>query len=195
MFLDTITLLILAAYLYVLFTMIGKEDYSSMLILTLVVCIVLCWRRRGGFIEGFHPSEMAYLDSNSPQNQDSMPKHFASVVDSIAKKQQPKVQNTLEVNNDPGLLYNNVSAYDGLCLKTGNKEYWMKSPDETSLVPNDNLYTYLSSQGPIKMKISDQNNLIGPPVDGVEGSPKKMFMWANNLTRPLCCPSTFSTST
>ena len=41
MFLDTITLLILAAYLYVLFTMIGKEDYSSMLILTLVVCIVL----------------------------------------------------------------------------------------------------------------------------------------------------------
>lgn len=89
----------------------------------------------------------------------------------------------------------NTGPYDGLCLKTGNKEYWMKSPDETSLVPNDNLYTYLSSQGPIKMKISDQNNLIGPPVDGVEGSPKKMFMWANNITSPLCCPSTFSTST
>ena len=67
MFLDTITLLILAAYLYVLFTMIGKEDYSSMLILTLVVCIVLCWKRRGRFIESFHPGEMAYLDSNSPK--------------------------------------------------------------------------------------------------------------------------------
>ena len=70
MFLDTITMAILAVYLYVLFVMIGKDDYSSMLILTLVVCIVLCWRRRGGFVlEGFHPSEMAYLDAQSPQDQ------------------------------------------------------------------------------------------------------------------------------
>ena len=30
----------------------------------------------------------------------------------------------------------------------------MKSPDETTtLLPNDKLYTYLSSQGPIKMSI------------------------------------------
>ena len=49
----------------------------------------------------------------------------------------------------------NTGPYDGLCLKTGNSEYWMKSPDETSLVSNDNLYTYLSSQGPIKMKLSN----------------------------------------
>ena len=85
--------------------------------------------------------------------------------------------------------------YDGLCLKTGNKEYWMKSPDNTSLLPNDTLYTYLGSEGPIKMKISDQAALIGPPVDGVEGSPEKMFMFANNRSSLSCCPSTFSTST
>lgn len=91
--------------------------------------------------------------------------------------------------------YVNTGPYDGLCLKTGNKEYWMKSPDETSLVPNEGLYTYLSSQGPIKMKLSDQAALRGPPVDGVKGSPEKMFMWANNVTSPLCCPSTYSTST
>ena len=89
----------------------------------------------------------------------------------------------------------NTGPYDGLCLKTGNDEYWMKSPDETSLVPNDTLYTYLSSQGPIKMKLSDQSALNGPPVDGVDGSFEKMFMLANNTTSPLCCPSTFSTST
>ena len=89
----------------------------------------------------------------------------------------------------------NTGPYDGLCLKTGNDDYWMKSPDETSLVPNDTLYTYLSSQGPIKMKLSDQAALSGPPVDGVAGSFEKMFMWANNVTSPLCCPSTFSTST
>ena len=88
-----------------------------------------------------------------------------------------------------------MGPYDGLCLKTGNQEYWMKSPDETALVPNDNLYTYLSSQGPIKMKLSNQAALKGPPVDGVKGSSEKMFMLANNVASPLCCPSTFSTST
>ena len=89
----------------------------------------------------------------------------------------------------------NTGPYDGLCLKTGNREYWMKSPDETTLISNDKLYTYLSSQGPIKMKLSDQAALRGPPVDGVPGSPEKMFMWANNITSPLCCPSNFTTST
>jgi hypothetical protein len=89
----------------------------------------------------------------------------------------------------------NIGPYDGLCLKTGNQEYWMKSPDEVQLVPNEGLYTYLSSQGPIKMKLSDQAALKGPPVDGVTGSVEKMSMFANNVTSPLCCPSTFSTST
>jgi hypothetical protein len=89
----------------------------------------------------------------------------------------------------------NMSGYDGLCLKTGNQEYWMKSPDNTALVPNDTLYTYLGSEGPLKMRISDQAALTGPPVDGMKGSPEKMFMLANNVASPLCCPSTFSTST
>ena len=94
---------------------------------------------------------------------------------------------------DPKIL--NMGPYDGIMLKTGNTECWMKSPDSAPLVPNDGLYTYLSSQGPIKMKLSDQAALVGPPVDGVKGSPEKMFMWANNVTSPQCCPSTFSTST
>ena len=60
---------------------------------------------------------------------------------------------------------------------------------------NTLLYTYFASQSPLKTKLSDQSKLIGPPIDGVKGSPEKMFMWANNVTSPLCCPSTFSTST
>ena len=99
----------------------------------------------------------------------------------------------------PGLMGDakilNMGPYDGVCLKTGNQEYWMKSPDEAALVPNDGLYSYLSSQGPVKMKLSDQSALIGPPVDGVKGSAEKMFMWANNVSSPHCCPSTFTTST
>lgn len=94
---------------------------------------------------------------------------------------------------DPEML--NMGAYDGIKLNTGNEECWLKSPAETPLIPNDGLYSYLSSQGPIKMKLSDQAALIGPPVDGVKGSPEKMFMLANNVSSPQCCPSTFSTST
>jgi hypothetical protein len=89
----------------------------------------------------------------------------------------------------------NMGPYDGLCLKSGNEEYWMKSPQNTPLVPNEKLYTYLSNQGPVKMSKTDNSKLIGPPIDGVKGSPEKMFMWANNVTSPLCCPSTFSSST
>ena len=51
--------------------------------------------------------------------------------------------------------------YDGLCLKTGNTEYWMKPPDDEPLMSNDKLYTYLGSTGPIKMRLSEQSALIG----------------------------------
>ena len=41
----------------------------------------------------------------------------------------------------------------------------------------------------------DNSALFGPPIDGQDGSDKKMFMFANNRTSPNCCPGTFSTST
>ena len=195
MFLDSLTMIILAIYLYVLFVMINKNDYSTMLIVTLVVCIILCWRRRGNFLEGFHPSEMAYLDDQSPQNQNGMAQHFASVVDSIAKKQQPTVQGSVEINNDPGLLYNNVSAYDGLCLKTGNAEFWRHSPTNVPLVSDSNLFTIQGHDTPQKPVLSDPSSLSGPSIDGTPDQPNKMFMFANNQSSPSCCPSTFSTST
>ena len=88
-----------------------------------------------------------------------------------------------------------MGPYDGLCLQTGNDQYWMKSPDETALVPNDALFTYLSSQGPTKPMFTDNSALYGPSIDGHPDSDKKMFMLANNRTSPACCPSTFSTST
>ena len=88
-----------------------------------------------------------------------------------------------------------MGPYDGICLKTGNLDYWMKSPDNTSLIKNEELYSYLGNQGPVKMRLSDQAALNGPPVDGVKGSAEKNFMFANNKSSLACCPSTFSTST
>ena len=201
MILDGLTLIIFAIYLYVLFVMVDKNDYSTMLIVTLAVCIILCYKRRNNYIvERFSPYETAYLDNESPQNQDMMARNFASVVDSITKKQQPNNTNLINVNNvpidnDPGLLYNNISAYDGLCLKTGNPEFWSHSPNNIPLVNNNTLYTVQGHSTPEKPVISDPSSLSGPTLDGSPDQPNKMFMFANNQSSPNCCPSTFSTST
>ena len=46
----------------------------------------------------------------------------------------------------------NMGPYDGICLKTGKKDYWMKNrPDESALITNDQLFSYLGSQGPLKI--------------------------------------------
>ena len=161
--------IIVVVYSYLLLKVIQPNDTQNKILLTVVAFGLICYDW-----EGFDANK--FLEESNINN---------NTVTDDGAKQGEKI-------GAPSL---NTGPYDGLCLKTGNKEYWMKSPEETTLLPNDKLYTYLSSQGPIKMKLSDQAALRGPPVDGVKGSPEKMFMWANNVTSPLCCPSTFSTST
>ena len=164
--LSTITLVTIGIYVYLV--MYVLKDTSQQILASLAALFLLLPRDVAGFTGDVD-------DSNVANN----------TVTADGAKPGPKVK-------APTL---NTGPYDGLCLKTGNTDTWMKSPDETALVPNDRLYTYLSSQGPIKMRLSDQAALRGPPVDGVPGSAEKMFMWANNVTSPLCCPSNFSTST
>ena len=161
--------IIVVVYSYLLLKVIQPNDTQNKILLTVVAFGLICYDW-----EGFDAKK--FLEESNINN---------NTVTDDGAKQGEKI-------GAPSL---NTGPYDGLCLKTGNQEYWMKSPDETTLLPNDKLYTYLSSQGPIKMKLSDQAALRGPPVDGVPGSSEKMFMWANNVTSPLCCPSTFSTST
>jgi len=161
--------IIVVVYSYLLLKVIKPDDTQNKILLTVVAFGLICYDW-----EGFDAKK--FLEESNINN---------NTVTDDGSKQGEKI-------GAPSL---NTGPYDGLCLKTGNQEYWMKSPDETTLLPNDKLYTYLSSQGPIKMKLSDQAALRGPPVDGVPGSSEKMFMWANNVTSPLCCPSTFSTST
>jgi len=197
MFLDNVTVILFAIYIYVIFMVIQKDDYSSMLIATLIVAILLCYRRRGYLrIERFKPGEMAYIQGGSQaQNQDYMPESFKRVINKVSNNPMAVESNPIAIQNDPNLLYNNVSAYDGLCLKTGNKEFWSHSPNNVPLISNDSLYTvmgYSTSEKPVK---SDPSSLSGPTLDGTDQTPNKMFMLANNVASPNCCPSTFSTST
>ena len=161
---------ILAIYAYVLFQ-IEDNDYITMLLLTVAACLSICFLKKRNVVEG---------NGNT----------CGRVIEPIDIKEgfenPPKI-----VKQMPDMM----GPYDGLCLQTGNNQYWMKSPDETSLVPNDALFTYLSSQGPTKPVFTDNSALNGPPVDGHPDSDKKLFMFANNRTSPNCCPSTFSTST
>ena len=173
---------ILLLYGFILFKVLKKDQKVEMIVLTIVAFYLLNTK------EGFTDNEVDESLVVQPGDDSVKP-----APDNISSNQ---VQDEGGKVKEATLAQQmKMGPYDGICLKTGNQEYWMKSPDETSLVPNDTLYTYLSSQGPIKMKLSDQAALRGPPVDGVKGSFEKMFMWANNVASPLCCPSTFSTST
>jgi hypothetical protein len=145
----------------------NNDDTNIITFATLSAIALLCVRSKDIRVDGFDINE--YLD-NSTINKNTLP-----------GKSPP----TGKVN----------MPYDGVCLKTGNSDQWMKSPDNSQLIPNDKLYTYLANQIPLKTGLSDQTVLTGPPIDGAKGSPEKMFMWANNVSSPLCCPSTYTTST
>lgn len=144
-----------------------NDDMKVITLVTVVAISLLCVRFKTKKVEGFDLNQ--YLnDSNINDN-------------ALPGKKPP----TSKVN----------MPYDGVCIQTGNSDKWMKSPDNSELIPNDKLYTYLANQIPLKTGLSDQTVLKGPPIDGVKGSPEKMFMWANNVSSPLCCPSTYTTST
>ena len=175
-------IIILLVYGFVLFKVLKPNQTKEMILLTIGAYMLLTYE---GF-EGFTEDDTEEVDDSSS----NLP-----VVN-------PANISTNRVTNDGGTIKKpiiekglSMGPYDGVCLKTGNKEYWMKSPDNTSLLPNDELYSYLGSQGPVKMRLSDQAALIGPPIDGVKGSAEKKFMFANNKASLACCPSTFSTST
>jgi len=209
-------LVVLGVYVYVVFKVLKKGEWTKKAIATAVALFFLVGTE--GFL-GSAPVAGSDGESAPHESLEGSLKGVASVLEDDLREAVDTIEgdiknfqkvsniNTDTVGKSPlderggGMMGPKVQApgsqmpYDGLRLETGNKEYWMKSPDNMALLPNDTLYTYLGSEGPIKMKISDQAALTGPPVDGVEGSPEKMFMFANNRTSLSCCPSTFSTST
>ena len=200
---DLMTVGILVVYAYVIFKMCKPDEYLKKGVVTAVVLVLLMGVTEGFSVKGVEDK----LKSAASTLETDLEEAVHTVEDDIKGVFEHTNVDTNRVGKGPldlvgggimgpkGQAPGSQMPYDGLCLKTGNHEYWMKSPDNEPLLPNDTLYTYLGSEGPIKMKISDQAALIGPPVDGVKGSPEKMFMFANNRSSLSCCPSTFSTST
>jgi hypothetical protein len=186
---------ILAIYAYVLFQ-VEDKDYITMLLLTVAACLSICFLKKGRVIEGVSTKVATTdADATAKKNADATAKKNADAVEAMKTVDGFATIEAFENPKPDKRLPDAMGPYDGLCLQTGNDQYWMKSPDETALVPNDALFTYLSSQGPTKPMFTDNSALYGPSIDGHPDSDKKMFMLANNRTSPACCPSTFSTST
>lgn len=170
-------LVIISLYAYVLFQ-IEESEYITMILLTVATCLSICYLKKGT-LEG-NVCKETYTNQK---------------INETLEKEGFDNAPTKSGSNIIRQLPDVMGAYDGLCLQTGNRENWMKTPDETALVPNDALFTYLGSQGPEKTVFTDNSALTGPPVDGDPNSDKKLFMFANNRSSPNCCPSTYSTST
>jgi len=176
-----IHLVIIALYAYVLLCHVKDNEYVTMIILTAATCLAICYLKKNEIGNILSNDVEGYCDQCGG----------GDVQEGLENQAPEPVKEPSEGDDLPNVM----GPYDGLCMKTGNKEYWMKSPDNTSLIPDKALFAYLSSQGPLKPVFTDNSALHGVPVDGKKGSPEKMFMFANNRTSPSCCPGTYSTST
>lgn len=68
------------------------------------------------------------------------------------------------------------------------------SDDNDYIIKNSNkIYTSFGND-PLNYYKTDNSNLDGPSVNGVEGYPTKLFMFANNKISLDCCPSQYTTS-
>lgn len=185
---------IILLYTFILFKVLKKDQKLEMCVLTLLTIFFL--NNIEGFTDGENDDNTnAAVNGDTSIGDDETNTTAKSLINESNKNSNLVENGGSKVKENPIIKEMNMGPYDGICLKTGNKDHWMKSPDNTELIPNDALYSYLGSQGPIKMRLSDQSQLIGPPIDGVNGSDEKMFMFANNKSSLACCPSTFSTST
>jgi len=83
-----------------------------------------------------------------------------------------------------------IGAYDGLCLSSIQKQR------TNEIITNEELNTYFGHHLPRATKKTSDDILSGPSVDGSEGSPTKLSIFANNKTSLNCCgDSPFSTTT
>jgi hypothetical protein len=181
---DIFSVLIIVVYAYVLST-IKSTDYSRIACITLLL-VVLLYMRRDNLepytLDSQYNARVVYDDVNHDYDRDKLEqKNKRDRVDSVKAM-------TYENSG-------NMSNLDGVCLSTGNADSWMKSPSNLELNSNKDLYNIQGHTNPNKPVISDPTSLSGPPIDGNDDSPHKLFMLANNKVSPECCPSSYTTST
>ena len=95
--------------------------------------------------------------------------------------------------NDTNCIENNTN-WDNLVFKTTSDDGWRKYPSNLPLAADEYIHVVQGNMHPNKLYYSIPSNTIGPSLDGTDKTPNKLFMFANNLSSPACCPSTYTTS-
>jgi hypothetical protein len=184
---NTISIIIVILYSYILLYHIKDKDYLSMLLLTFITAILICSQKNKSIYEG--------LDSQSQWKKKATKEEIEEASKlSGADDTMPNQQQKFTIKNDPiinkfNLVKHRMGPYDGLCLSS------IKEEKKYDLINNDNLSLYLGVQGPLQNAITDNNSLMGPSIDGDPSSPNRLFMLSNNKTSIDCCEdSNYSTS-
>ena len=116
------------------------------------------------------------------------------LVNLITKMKENFIDGVID-NGYPNMGKNSMGPFDNLVLKPDDDSTWRHPPSNLPLYKPSTLYTPQGTPLPLK----DQAKITtlplesnAPTVDGTNGAPKNMFMFAYNQCRPECCPSTFS---
>ena len=147
----------------------------------------------------FHQFENSidFNDNGNPNSKDlkNQPKYIQNLTNqSINDEKSTNINNNnKEISNNFDVIkfdnINRIGPYDGLCLKSIEKN------NNNNLVDNDDLQSYLGVHGPLQVVNTDNSVLKGPTVDGDDRSPQRLFMYANNKASINCCDdSNVSTS-
>ncbi len=200
---DLFKLLIVGIYLFLVYKF--KNNTKLLLLFTLATILILCNINKisegysDGSVEQYSPAKFG--DANNFSG-----KFNVNGEDPVKETQIPKNDIKTSKNKSVSEMVNNITIpkslftdyqmgpFDNLVLTTGNpkSEYLKLMTDDLS--KSGDMCVYQGNENPLKCKKTTGLNM-GPPVDGVMGSPQSMFMFANNKSSPDCCPSTFSTST
>lgn len=190
-----LSIMILIFYLYIITCVINKNDIKELTLVTIILILYLYLDNKYENIEGYKLNVDKYAAIKDCSDGKCYDSTMSDSQDTTQPDNKEELKNISSIKPMTNKSSGNMSNFDGICMSTGNKDNWMKSPSNIQLNSNDGLYTVQGASGPTKPLISDPNSLMGPPIDGVDGSPTKLFMLANNKVSPQCCPSTFSTST
>jgi hypothetical protein len=98
--------------------------------------------------------------------------------------------------DDQGAPYNDpesMGEYDNTMLVKPGQPY-LKQNNKSLLNP-DQTYTLQGTPTGLEDSLTSQDPTTNyATVDGTDGTPKSMFVFAYNQSSPECCPSTYTTS-
>ncbi|HIB77708.1 MAG TPA: hypothetical protein EYO58_08885 [Flavobacteriales bacterium] len=129
----------------------------------------------------------AYYSSNGTFS--SSKEHFTAQSSSTCESEN------LNIPDGPAPLCYRMGDYDGIPLKTACSDGWKHPPCDVPLTSATRNNVVQGNQLPLKLVPTLNTFPNAPPVNGLDNAARSDFMFAYNMSSPLCCPSTYSTST